>query len=64
MQDEYTLTEEEQEEIRGYTEPIRDLQKQMTVSLRMVIRQQHLVGDFILSAEGTKLIRPVAANGA
>ncbi len=64
MTDEYTLTEEEQEEIRGYTEPMREIQKQMAVSLRMVIRQQHLVGDFILSADGTKLIRPLPANGA
>jgi len=57
MQTEYVLTAEEKEEMAVYTKAIAEVHSQMAPALRMIIRQQHLTGNWALSPEGTKMLR-------
>jgi len=57
MQSEYSLTPEEQKEMGVYLSAISEVQKQMASALRMLVRQQHLEGNWGLSSDGTTLLR-------
>lgn len=57
MQTEYSLTTEEQEELARYTKAIAEVQQQMAPAMRMIIRQQHLEGNWMLNSDGTKMLK-------
>lgn len=57
MQTEYILTPEEQAELGVYLKAIAEVQQQMAPAMRMIIRQQHLEGNWMLNVEGNKLLR-------
>lgn len=57
MQTEYILTPEEQAELAVYLKAIAEVQQQMAPAMRMIIRQQHLEGNWALSSDGTKMLK-------
>jgi hypothetical protein len=59
MPNEYILSPEEQDEVRGYLDARKEIEKQIAAALRMVFRQQHLEGNWTLNPEGTKLLKQV-----
>jgi len=56
--DEYILTAEEQAEMGQYLQALADVQKLMACVLKLIIKQQHLDGKWMLSEDGMRLIRP------
>jgi hypothetical protein len=44
--DEYLLTPEELAELNVYSQPIAELERQRQAVLRLIIRQQHLEGNW------------------